>query len=53
MYCSVTFNQLEYLQNYPGNFSEHVYMIVPCNRVPELDQQSGAPTTLTPTTQGM
>lgn len=40
--CSMTYEETVYLKNYPGQFSEKVYVLIPATKIPELiDSGSG------------
>jgi hypothetical protein len=38
-HCSITFQEMEYLKNCPGQFSERIYCINPLYKVPEIEAQ--------------
>ena len=35
--CSITYQEIEYLKNCPGQFSERVYCLIPISKIPEIE----------------
>ena len=33
---SITFQEIQYLNNYPGEYNERIYLVIPASRVPEI-----------------
>jgi hypothetical protein len=42
--CSLTFEEVVYMKNYPGQFTEKIYLLIPNTKIPELiESGSGNP----------